>query len=286
MSIESAVLCLYFETQLRAGSAGAAGAIDLPVQRERTTGWPVIHAADLVGALRRGVERRAGEPTATRLFGATEAAGDEAAPARGALGVGDARLLLFPVRSSVAPFLWVTCPAALGRLRRDLGRTIGLPLPALAAPGADEILTSTGWKHGSDSLAAEDVVLAPKTGFDASPLLELLPSRTGGYDGFDREVDASLGVVADEVFGFLVRTATEVMARGQERETADLVEELLPADSLFYVPVVDLCADGPGGSPIEALAHGLDPYVRLGDDAALGRGWARVALRRAAGRAS
>ena len=31
--------------------------------------------------------------------------------------------MLFPVRSSVAPFLWVTCPAILRKLKRD-GRII------------------------------------------------------------------------------------------------------------------------------------------------------------------
>ena len=40
----------------------------------------------------------------------------------GALLVGDARLVLLPVRSLTTHFKWVTCPALLDRLRWDTAR--------------------------------------------------------------------------------------------------------------------------------------------------------------------
>ena len=32
----------------------------------------------------------------------------------------DAKLLAFPMRSNIAPFIWVTCPAIIKRLKTDL----------------------------------------------------------------------------------------------------------------------------------------------------------------------
>lgn len=48
----SALLFLHCHTALHCGSGAAVGSIDLPVQRERHTGWPLIPAATIKGVLR------------------------------------------------------------------------------------------------------------------------------------------------------------------------------------------------------------------------------------------
>src|SRR5581483_2990503 len=93
----TALLFIYVETPLHAGTARGLGAVDLPIQRERTTGYPIVQASSLKGRLR-AEARRWGmmEAEWEAIFGPeTERASDHA----GALAVGDARLLLFPVRS-------------------------------------------------------------------------------------------------------------------------------------------------------------------------------------------
>ena len=206
MFTDSLVLSLYFETPMHAPSGSAVGPIDQPVQRERTTQWPVVYASTLEGSLRTQLARVAGDDTVKTLFG--NGTGDD-----GALSIGDARLLLFPVRSSAAPFLWLTCPAVISRLRRDLDRTIGVEIPPAPSVKTDEIVTTSAWSHGDEAVAAEDVVLAPRAGYDVTPLLSLLPSDGSAYVGFAKEVEASFGLVSDEVFGFLVRATSRSSTR-------------------------------------------------------------------------
>ncbi len=277
MFTDSVVLSFYFETPLHAAAASVLGSVDRPVQRERTTLWPFIQAATLEASLRTSV----GDDSAAKLFGV---AGEDAA---GALSIGDARLLLFPVRSSAAPFVWITCPAVLARLRRDLARTVGKEIPAPPSVKADEILTTASWKHGDEPVAAEDVVLKPRKGFDPAPWLALVPSAGVGYDGFDQELAGSLGLVSDEVFAFLARTATELDTTVAE-DGSPQYAETVPADSLFYVPVMGTAAKPSKGkkkelSALQALEKSLATHVRVGEGEHYGRGWARTALLKAEG---
>ena len=48
----AAMVYVYVETPLRAGSGRSLGAIDLPLQRERLTGYPIVQASSLKGRLR------------------------------------------------------------------------------------------------------------------------------------------------------------------------------------------------------------------------------------------
>ena len=271
MFMDTLVLSLYFETPLHTGASGVLGAIDLPIQRERTTQWPVIHAAELRQALRSSLGEEG------KIFGA-EAEVDNA------VSVGDARLLLFPVRSSIAPFIWITCPAVLARLRRDLERTVGGPFPACPTVNGEEVLVTAEWSHGSDPFAVEDVVLAPKPGFDGAGLLRLLPSA-GSYDGLAHQVDASLGVVSDEVFGFLVRTAIEICPVEGGNGSATY-QELMPSDSLFCAPLLAAAPAGKGKkkeSPLQVIDKQLASHLQVGGGSPLGRGWARTSLLRTKG---
>lgn len=274
MFTESVILSLYFETPLHAGAGTALGAIDLPVVRERTTQWPTVHASSVKGALRASMGK-ADEDALAKLFGREDAGGS--------LSVGDARLLLFPVRSSAAPFLYLTCPAVLARLKRDLSRSLGLDVPSFPTPKSDEVIHTAAWKHGSDSLAAEDVVLKPKAGLNAAAILKLIPNDGSGYEEFAKDVEGSLGLVSDDVFAFLIRTATEIQPRikidsktgttaGKEGNV--FFEELVPQDALFYVPVGSMSKE----TSIESLRKAVPSHLQVGGDESLGRGWARVLL--------
>ncbi|HQK17460.1 MAG TPA: type III-B CRISPR module RAMP protein Cmr4 [Polyangiaceae bacterium] len=278
MSTDSVVLSLYFETPLHAPSGSVVGTIEQPVQRERTTQWPVIYASTLESSLRTSFMQTAGEQAAKALFGDDNGGG---------LSISDARLLLFPVRSSAAPFLWLTCPAVVSRLRRDLGRTVGIQIPPAPSVKTDEIVTSQAWSHGDSPLAADDIVLKPRAGYDASKLMALLPSDSSAYDVFAKEVEASFGLVSDEVFGFLVRTGTEVRVidgvLGDEGNPC--YDEAIPADSLFYVPIIGIGTKEAKATALTRFAEGCGTHVRVGNGEPIGRGWARTRLLKAEGSA-
>ncbi len=113
-----ALLFIHAQTGLHPGSGTALGTVDLPVQRERHTQWPIIPGSTLKGILRDACRRRGGNnPDLFAAFGPETAEADKHA---GALSLTDARILAFPVRSLKGVFAWVTCRAVLERLQRDL----------------------------------------------------------------------------------------------------------------------------------------------------------------------
>lgn len=125
----AALLFIHAQTGLHPGSGTALGTVDLPVQRERHTQWPVIPGSTLKGILRDAC-RPAGRNGQARedwlaAFGpetdeVTKPETPEPKKHAGALSLTDARILAFPVRSLKGVFAWVTCPAVLGRVKRDL----------------------------------------------------------------------------------------------------------------------------------------------------------------------
>ena len=49
---EQGILFLYTETPLHAGSGTSVGTVDLPIQRERHTDYPLIQGSGIKGGLR------------------------------------------------------------------------------------------------------------------------------------------------------------------------------------------------------------------------------------------
>lgn len=144
-----ALIGMIAETPIHIGIGQVSGAIDLPVAREAVTGYPVLPASSLKGALRDkarwsegGLEPKQAEAgdganalqakakeepsprvkrdaiKVNRLFGPELVGG--ANDAAGAVLIGDGKLLLLPIRSFHKTFRWVTCPFVLARLNRDL----------------------------------------------------------------------------------------------------------------------------------------------------------------------
>ncbi len=274
------ICSLYAISPVHAGSGQATGAVDLPIQRERHTNWPHVQASGVKGAFRDHCRQfwmhenpeQATELTA-RIFGQAEEGGGSGGQA-GAIAFSDARLLLFPVRSSVAPFVWVTCPAVLGRFARDLALTgqdeVGLD--SLAVQG-DDYLALRG--EINDKVVLEDLVVNPKDG-------EVL-----GVEILEKFAPAAsrLLLVSDQIFTFLVQTATEIQTQikidektGTAQAGALRYEELLPADSLFYTLVFfgDERADVEKSYQLDmirsAVQKAVSNHIQLGGDMTLGRG--------------
>lgn len=119
MSTDGCLFTFYTLTPLHAGAGDSAGAIDLPVQREKHTEYPVVYSSGMKGSLRCCFEQsdslRAHVP---EIFG--KEGDDQKDSASGKVIFTDAKILLFPVRSSEGVFKWVTCPFVIERMKRDL----------------------------------------------------------------------------------------------------------------------------------------------------------------------
>lgn len=125
-------------TPTHVGSGSELGVVDLPIQRERHTGFPKFEASSIKGSLREAIERQvssnkdeSGQEMIHRVFGFDEDGVSESIKNKfkkngkvesfaGAIGFTDGRLLLFPVKSMRGVFAWVTCLRALKQFARDM----------------------------------------------------------------------------------------------------------------------------------------------------------------------
>lgn len=119
------LLTLYTRTPLHVGSGTSVEVVDLPIMRERITGFPIIPSTSLKGVLLQrtretfanGDHARAKDipEEAKLLFGAVEGEGENQKSNAGCLQIMEAKILAFPVRSLAGCFAWITCPAVLER---------------------------------------------------------------------------------------------------------------------------------------------------------------------------
>ena len=244
----SGLLFLHAQTAIHPGSGTALGVVDLPVQRERHTQWPVIPGSSLKGVLRdccrqqvpgkRGRDADA-DPDLMTAFGPPT---DLAEKHAGALSVTDARILAFPVRSLRGVFAWVTCPAVLQRLERDL-QLAGLPplaaIPAFKKDDQAACAAASPLLVDSDKLVLEEFEFTRVA--DARQVADWVADHAVNDPGTQERVKTHLAVLSDNDFTHFVRHATEVVARvglDYERKTvkqgALFYQEFLPAETLFY----------------------------------------------------
>lgn len=281
----AAILYLHAQTAMHPGSGTALGTVDLPVQRERHTQWPVVPGSALKGILRDRCRRRNGNNGA--LFAAFGPETSEADKHAGALSVTDARILAFPVRSLRGVFAWVTCRAVLTRFERDLvlaGRAGGLgTLPDLA-PGEAAVATGSPLLVDEDKLVFEEFEFIRR--HDSGPWGGFVAAEAVGDPATQARLEKHLVVLHDDDFTHFVRHATEVVARvALEYETktvrpgALFYQEFLPAETLFYALVLAGASrrEGDSRQSAEMLAYlsdtlGETPVLQVGGDETTGKG--------------
>jgi len=301
------MLFIYVETPLHAGAGAGLGAVDLPVQRERVTGYPMVQASSVKGRLRALVrEHYAGyngnpdeHPVVLALFGR---AGGDGQNYAGALSPGDARLLLFPVRSLSGVFAWTTSADVLARFARQ-AELAGLRLPnglPEEGPGGDEVWVNGNALVAGKSVVLEDYSFTPHNRPEVEALGDWL-ARTAlpaeGYDYWKRELPRKLAVLSDDAFRDFTQHATEVQTHirldadtktvaGERGAGALWTVENLPPDTLLYSPLLAMASRNPEVelSAEEVLGKLEECDLRrtqLGGDETTGQGW--VALRLSAG---
>jgi len=297
------MLFIYVETPLHAGSGRGLGPVDLPIQRERVTGYPTVQASSLKGRLRAVVreakqwyDEKDEHPRLTAIFGK---AGGEGENYAGALVPGDARLLLFPVRSLAGVFAWTTSLDALSRFARD-AKLVGM------VPGWQELASGpvgdAAWVAGGSSLIAGKSVVLEDYSF--TPEQKDVVAQIGawladnalpetGYDYWKSELRKKLVILPEDAFSDFAQHGTEVQTHVRLDPKTKTVQtgalwtvESLPTDTLLYAPLLatrsrqngtDLSAE----QVLETLAECDLSRTQLGGDETTGQGW--VALRLSAG---
>lgn len=266
-----ALLTVRAHSGIHAGSGQEYGVVDLPIQRERTTNYPVLLGPSFKGALRQEMEENGGGKDIVDMVFGPETSSDYA----GALCVGDARLVLFPMRSMKGTFALTTCPLALRRLKEDikhcgLEKAVGAPLD-FPEPTAEHLMVCGGAQSKLKVPVNPEMVVLEDYGFQvdttknadavakwlsalvdgkwvepaAAPAVNTATTTTNTAAAtserkFYQELLARLAILPDDYFQNFVTFATEVVTRIHlDKDTKTVLtgqlwtEELLPAASVL-----------------------------------------------------
>lgn len=105
------------ETPLHVGSGTELGLVDMPIQREKHTGFPKIESSGIKGVIRTDFNQDKTYKSYTNILFGPE---DDGSKFAGSLQFTDAKILFFPVKTAKGTFGWITCPFILSRFKNDL----------------------------------------------------------------------------------------------------------------------------------------------------------------------
>ena len=266
--MKASAVYLHAITPVHSGTGQTVAVIDLPIAREKATGWPIIPGSSMKGVVRAATPGDEAAKKAT--FGSPEKAGE---------------ILCLPVRSFFGTFAWVTCPLVLQRFAKDM-KAIGAALPFTAAPptvanedackvcpGSKLVNANKVYLEDLDLNAAED---ASATQASATGIAQAV---FAGDQTAQRHFTERFAIVSDELFSFLSENGTEIAARialdpqtgTTSGELGNLwYEEAVPAETIFAGAALHA-----NGSDPKTLLNGIS-YVQIGGNASVGRGLCRV----------
>ena len=312
--MNTGILSIFTRSPLHVGAGASVGTVDQPVIRERATGYPVIPGSSLKGVLadlfmkegedvckldrkdREGkiighdyVRIKGGR--AWRLFGDNSNKNGEAFA--GALLVGEAKLLAFPVRSARGGFAWITSPFALRRFARDNNKwTFTVPdinQGHAVVSGQSEVII------GNHAVLEE---FSLEVGKDSIPTDILRAVESLSDDITWKSVGRRLVILSEDEFSYFVRNNCEIAqhnriddGKGVVDDGALFNQENVPSETLFYAIInasdsrqtdrESTDAKPPVKPPLDVLADELSSQsvgnlLQIGADITTGLGWCSV----------
>ncbi|MBN1182390.1 MAG: type III-B CRISPR module RAMP protein Cmr4 [Bacteroidales bacterium] len=243
------------ETPMHVGSGSDLGIVDLPIQREKHTGYPKIESSSLKGSMRECFEEQTADDEKVKIhlaFGYDKDSGDNDIVKKkvagssdngefsGALGFTDARTLLFPVKSMKGVFAYVTCPKVLEKFRKELALCPKNPIQLNLPPF--NIESGKCMVADKNKMAIEQkTVILEESAIDVSDdKISSLSKSLSQFIGKD-EIKERLVILSDDDFRDFVMMSTEVITRtkidnatGTVKNGMLFTEEYLPAETVLY----------------------------------------------------
>jgi len=285
MDVKKHILFLYAETPMHVGTGVGLGAVDMPIQREKHTGYPMIQASSVKGALRDTTELKLGydSQNVKSIFGAES--GGEGQDFAGAMSPSDARILLFPVRALNGVFVWVTSPIVLARFKQDAQLNDAPDAPEINVAQVSNIRLIM-----SDQVMLEEYTYPAQVSNVATAWSNYLADyglhpNTGDF--WKNRLREHLIILPDNEFRDFVRYSTEIVTRihiddvkKTVKKGALFTQELLPADSLLYSMVhITNSRDGQikeADEVVRKLKDAIGDQLQIGGDETVGRGRVRL----------
>ena len=297
---KKALMYIYAETPIHPGSGATLGAVDLPIQRERHTNFPIIQGSSLKGVLRSAFKEVANnsensckKELENKLFGDSNSIGG--------VSITDARILAFPVRTIKNVFSWVTCPLVLERYKRDLNIAgFGSSFDEIGKVDIrdDEAVPLGNGYNNEKSVFVEDIKLN-LLNLNSNNLLEKRKDITDAikdslpendvYKGVKERLGKYLLLISDNTFRSLVTLTTEVFPRIRINENTGTVqagglwsEEYLPSDTIMYSLI--LIPKRPSNNEnelVKCIKMFDNAIVQIGGNETIGKGFVMLKVKSA-----
>lgn len=293
-------LFLYCESSLGVASGENGVDIDVPLQREVSTGYPLIPSSSLKGVLRAVARSQQADPDVLRLLGSAK---EEEERQASCVTLSDALPLLFPVRSLRGVSAWVTSAEVWARLGREVA-TAGVkltppPLPVLP-PATAGVVPDAPLLTGKQNLVLEELCFAVKPCAEMAALGAWLAEQalpdSPAFAFWRERVARHVVLLPEEYYRYFLDHSTQVRPRiridprsGAAADGALWTEEYLPPETLFVaVAGVDLPTTAEGEAaplpgkmkkPADILdwVKGLaTAHLHIGHGHTLGHGIVRV----------
>lgn len=241
------------ETPLHVGSGNELGLVDMPIQREKHTGFPKIESSEIKGAFRCDFKQNLKYKEYTNTFFGPEENGSEFA---GSLQFTDAKILFFPVKTAKGIFGWITCPFIINRFKNDLG--INNVNSIHIGTGLDDMNTFFIKEDSKECVIAnEKSNLVITAGDSKYILLEEFGYKLVEKSYILRELNKviqkmnlnkyikeklkkDIVIVNNEAFSYFVEMSTEINTRirigenGVVKDGALFTEEYIPEETIMY----------------------------------------------------
>jgi CRISPR-associated protein Cmr4 len=267
-------------TPLHPGAGSSLSYVDLPIQRERHTNFPMMAGSGIKGVIRdlacRGWNS---EKKVNEIFG-SETTGDNSKASMVAFT--DAKILFYPVRSLRGIFALITCPYVLERFGREVSEILKIDYDKrqnqIEPEDGKAIIDSNSCLKGDKHIGLEEFLFS----FETRELKKNFENFK--IDFFNEELYKRVAIVSDSAFADIANYAVEVRTRikidqntGTAKHGALFVEEFVPAEAIFYsqIFVSPLAKDGDVTTDLQQL---LDKkMIQIGGDETTGSGF--VSLR-------
>jgi len=285
------MLYIHALSPVHVGIGQASGVIDLPVIREKHTGYPYLPGSGIKGVLRDAARPPEGNDAALKLF--HKAFGPETTNASdnsGALQFTDARLLALAVRSYHGTFAWVSCREALMRWVRDYssaGFKNAPTVPSAPAFGGIHVMSTSKLKTPASKVVLEefDLTVEPAQ-LAVSTIAGSIAKAVFADIAWQTRFEERFAIVSDDLFSNLCVLATDVVARikidGDTKTVAHgqlWFEESVPMESIFASAVmVDPATKGNPTDYLDFVKNATTTVLQIGGKASVGRGLVRVSL--------
>ena len=286
---------------LHAGSGTDLGVVDMPIQRERHTGFPKLESSGIKGCFRETFEQNKDKLPTNDFIDVAFGPADNGDKHSGAVTFTDGRVLLFPVRSARGVFAYTTCPLVLDRLAENF-KIAGIKEVIPSIKIADKALASNNALFvGSDKVVLEEYTYPAVISGDVTALANSITGWLGLSGYAEILLKNNLIVLNDDDFSDFAQNATEIITRiriNNETGTVDsgalFTEELLPTETVLYSLVMsssiflpedmesktkEAAGEEQGKYIIDTITKNLPPYLQMGGDATIGKGLVAVSIK-------